>query len=358
MMHIPARCLAMLLLVVSAQAQEGEQKWHPGHYALVVDHALLAMTTDPAMATRAERLIAALPAEFIGVQGGAYWRNLEPEPNRYDFSVIEMQLRFCATYKKQFFCTVADKQFGNQPTPVPDYIINDPAYHGGLVPFKDGKGSQARIWDPAVLVRFNKLVAELGKRFDREPHFEGVEFIETALNIDASRERTTPEEYIAVLRQRLVAARAAFPTSVVLQETNWLPGTSQEQMGEFFRFCCEAGVGIGGPDLIPDAERAPERPRIPSYEFFPRHAGRMPLALDVQEPEYLGRVGNRNIGKLTPAGIFDMGVNRLKLNYIFWCVYDRPKANFTFSGGVVPYVIQKQGAINAGRPANLDGRRP
>ncbi len=329
-------------------------KWHPGHYALPFDQAMFAVNKESAAAERFERFVASLPDEITGVQGGAYWRMLEPEKDKYDFSLIEKQLRICARHKKYFFCTVSEKQFSGGLLPVPNYLLNDPEYRGGTAAFKDGRGSQARIWDPAVLARFNKLVAALGGRFDKEPYFEGIEFVETALNIDFSGQKFSPADYLGALKERLTAAKRAFPSSVVLQEVNWLPGAGRREMADFFRFCRETGAGAGGPDLIPDAERVQERPRIPAYEFFPEYAGKMPLASDVQSPQYQGRFGNKLIGALTPEGIYEMGVTTLKLNYIFWGVCDWNNTNFKFSKDVLPLLRRRKGGINTKRPANLN----
>ena len=344
--------LLTFFLISNPSWAQNNIKWHPGHYALPLDHTFLTINKNPAAAEKFERLVASLPDEIIGVQGGAYWSMLEPKEDIYDFSLIEEQLRICTKYKKYFFCTISEKQFDGKTNPVPDYVTNEPKYHGGLIPFKDGHGSQARIWDSLVLERFNKLIAAMGKQFDNKLYFEGIEFVETALNIDFGVE-FSPAEYVNALKQRLTAAKKAFPTSVVIQETNWLPGASKGQLADFFQFCNKIGVGIGGPDLIPDAERVPERPRIPAYEFFPQYAGKMPLASDVQSPQYLGCFGKKIIGTLTPEGIYNMGVNTLKLNYIFWGVCDWKNTNFTFSQDVIPYIKHMKGKINTDRPANL-----
>jgi hypothetical protein len=356
-MHKTFKFIAVFLLLFfltpdSTWAQKSI-KWHPGHYALVLDHAFLTINTDSRAAEKFERLVSSLPDEIIGLQCGAYWNLLEPEKDTYDFSLIEKQLQICAKYKKYLFLTVSEKQFDGKNQPVPDYLINEPQYHGGLVTFQDGNGSQARIWDPAILERFNKLISEIGKRFDQEPYFEGIEFVETSLNIDFYSENFNPTEYIAALKQRLISAKKAFPNSIILQETNWLPGAGKKEMSDFFEFCRLTGVGIGGPDLIPDAERIPERPRIPAYEFFPEYASKMPLASDVQPPQYQGRTGNKIIGKLTPEGIYNMGINTLKLNYIFWGVCDWKNTNFTFTNDVLPYLKQTKAKINTTYPENL-----
>ncbi len=337
----------------AALCGETPQKWNPGHYALPMDEAFFTLVENPGAARRFERLVASLPPEIVGVQGGAFWRQLEPREGVYDFRLVEAELAICARYRKHFFCTVSDRRYNAGTPPVPDYILLNPAFHGGIEPFASCAGSVVRLWDPAVMDRFNRLVTALGARFDREPYFEGVEFVETALPVNPAAARgLTNEAYIAGLKARLVNARAAFPASVVLQETNWL-APDDRALADFARFCVRAGVGMGGPDLIPDSERAAARPRIPAYGLFQRCAGRMPLGCDVQWPEFVGRTGNREIGRLTPGGIFAMGVDTLGLNYIFWGVCDGKGLNFTFRGGVLPLLKSRQGRINTARPANL-----
>ncbi len=338
-----------------------QAKWHPGHYALYMDRAFVEVPQSHAqyreLTERFERFVAALPDEIIGVQGPAYWGMLEPDKDRYDFSLVEEQLRIASKYGKRLFFTLSEKSFVEKRKPTPAYLESDPVYGGGVIRFENSRGSQARIWNPAVLERFNRLVVALGKRFDREPNFEGIEFVETALNVNLAQDKSSAAEYLDALKTRLIVAKKAFPLSVVLQETNWFPGHDQRRMMEdFFKFCFETGVGIGGPDLIPDAERAAERPRIPAYEFYPRYAGRMPLAADVQVPQYTGRMGDKKLGKLTASGIYDMGVNTLKLNYIFWAAYDTKDANFIFSKEVIPLLKEVHGRINENRPEKV-GRR-
>jgi hypothetical protein len=343
----------LFILATDSSWAQKSVKWHPGHYALVLEHSFLTINTDARAAERFERFVSSLPDEITGIQSGVYWSMLESGKDIYDLSLIEKQLQICAKYKKYLFFTISEKQFDGKNPPVPSYLINEPQYHGGLVYFRDGRGSQARIWDPAVLERFNRLVSEIGDHFDQEPYFEGIEFVETSLNIDYSQENFNPTKYIDALKQRLASAKKAFPSSVILQETNWLPGVGRKEMSDFFEFCRQTGVGIGGPDLIPDYERVPERPRIPAYEFFPQYGGEMPLASDVQPPQYQGKTGNKTIGTLTPKGIYDMGVNTLKLNYIFWGVCDWKNTNFTFTQNVLPYLKQMNGKINTAYPENL-----
>jgi hypothetical protein len=137
-----------------------------------------------------------------------------------------------------------------------------------------------------------------------------------------------------------------------LQETNWLPGASVVEMNELVKFFEQVGIGMGGPDLIPDKERAQERPRIPAYSLFSRYAGRIALASNVEAPQYMGHVGNKIIGTLTPKGIYDMGRDTLKLNYFFWATCDWKSLSFTFTGDVLPMLKDKH-AVEDLCPGNL-----
>lgn len=332
-------------------------QWHPGHY-VTPNRSYLKMAHDRRVEETAEKLIASLPPTIVGVKGGAYWRNLETSEGVYDFTVIEKQLAMCARHHKYFLCAISERHFNPVEKPVPDYLY-EPKYRGVAtfpIPQCGVRGSIARIWDPTVLDRFNRLVAELGKRFSREPFFEGIVFVETALNRGPSMTDLTLDSYVNALKSRLIHAKKAFPYSVVLQETNWLINglpSNKQSMADLVRFCHDIGAGISGPDLIPDRQRDPARPRCLAYEFYPQFAGRMPLGCNIEDPEYMGKVGSMHLGQLTPEGIYQMGMDTLKLNYFFWSLRDKPGDNFTFSGDVLPLLKKMEGKVHTTRPENL-----
>lgn len=361
-----ATVLAFALLTAAGLrllAAEGSTvKWHPGHYVMF-NREVLGIAHDRGLEQEFDRFVASLPAGVVGLQGGAFWRNLEPQAGIYDFTVIERQLALCQKHGKRFFCTLCERHFNAHQKPVPDYLYHDPKYGGGVARFHDKKsgvsGSVARFWDPAVLERYTRLIAALGQRFDGEPYFEGVEFIETAMVADPAAPDLTPDALLSALRARILAAKKAFPHCVVIQETNWLIGGLGDAAGqkralaEFIHFCCEMGVGIGCPDLQPDAQRDPARPRTWSYDYFPQYAGKMPLACDVQKPQYQGCVGRLNLGNFTPEGIYQMGLDTLKLNYFFWSRQDEPGLRFTLSGDVLPMLQRKRFKVHPELPENL-----
>ena len=110
-------------------------------------------------------------------------------------------------------------------------------------------------------------------------------------------------------------------------------------------------IGIGGPDLVPDQGRNQARQRIPTYEFYPLYAGKMPLASNVEAPEYMTTLkSGMSFGDFTPESICNMGVSTLKLNYIFWYPCEWKSAKFTFSKDIIPYLKKMQWKINTDYP--------
>lgn len=350
-------CKTAYILDTEPPAPEGK-KWHPGHYALVYDHRFLSMADNPGLILEFESWVASLPPEMKGIQGGAYWTNLETDKGVYDFRLIDIQLEICERYNKQLFCTVSEKQFNMPWSPAPEYISSE---YDGVVPMTPSNGQAARIWDPGVLERFCLLIDALGERYDDEAFFEGIEFIETSFSCDPAAEEARGygvNDYIGAYQTLLYRAKRAFPDSVVIQELNHLPSRGSDNeitMAEFAAFCDSIGVGIGGPDLFSDSQRNPAHNRIPSYEYFPSFSGKIPLASDVQYPEYAGTMwyhGKQTwFGNFTPQGMLDMGINTLKLNYIFWCAVEKDtNTRFGFTSDVIPALQKNNWPIHTAWP--------
>jgi hypothetical protein len=58
-------------------------------------------------------------------------------------------------------------------------------------------------------------------------------------------------------------------------------------------------------------------------------------------------------GIFTLDGFWDMGINTLKLNYIFWAMVEGSRYTHSFSRDIFPYVNEKQGKINSDCPENI-----
>src|SRR3954469_21988588 len=106
-----------------------------------------------------------------GVQVKYTWKQLEQGKDNYVFDDLRTDLGLARAKGKKLFVQVQDATFGLEFMPVPRYLREDPAYHGGVAQqasYPDGKPEQAkphgwvaRRWDPAVRARFHKLLGAL-----------------------------------------------------------------------------------------------------------------------------------------------------------------------------------------------------
>ena len=316
----------------------GCKKWNPGHYILPTSEKDL---------DKIELILANPENCIVGIQGYFLWRDLEIEKDFYDFSKIEQLLQLVKRYNKHLFVQVSDRTFKLDEIPVPDYLYEDPLYKGGVEP-RPNIGPVSRIWDSNVNERFNKLLKKLG-RFDIDPNFEGIAFEESALGIDKNTALDfTEQAYADGLLSRNKAAVDAFPNSVVIQYMNWGPDKFLDSVIEQLYVI---GAGIGGPDLVPDEGRYLTKGRIPAYDYYPLYAGKMPLGTAVQTPNLMRDDINKK-GHFTLDGFWDMGLNTLKLNYIFWSFTEQPWHKFSFTKDILPYINEKNGQINRACPEN------
>lgn len=350
----------------SESIPKAEKKWHPGHYMLQDKTWTVAKLDEEA---------SKLDGYVKGIQIGAWWRDLEPQKDVYDFSRIKEILAVAKKYKKQLFVQVMDRIFATTGRPIPDYLYDYPAYSGGAAPFTGSVGSIAKFWEPPVGERFNLLVKALGKEFDTDPYFEGINFDESTLPLNAAAVAGySDQKLLDAMELRIDNAVESFPHSVVIQYMNYYP---QNIVG-LYEYIYKAGAGIGGPDLVPDEGRFPEKPRIPAYDFYPKYAGKMPLGTAVQseeflDPEWLDQFcaahadmnvnlcqkvnGNylRKKGNFTLDSFFEMGLNTLKLNYIFWEVVEGENYKYSWEKDVKPFITEKKGKINEACPENYSG---
>ena len=322
------------------------KKWNPGHYILPTSEKDL---------NKIGLILADSENHIIGIQGYLLWRDLETEKDVYNFSKIEELLKFVKKYDKQLIMQISDSTFKPEEKAVPDYLYEDSIYNGGVeLKIPKPRGEISRIWDPAVNERFNKLLQELGKRFDSENNFEGVVFEESAPGIDIKNTSGFSwGTYADGLISRNKAAADAFPNSVVIQYMNWGP---DEFLDYIIKNLYQVGAGMGGPDLVPDKGRYSTKKRIPAYDYYPLYAGKMPLGTAVQTPNLIRDDRNKK-GHFTLDDFWDMGLNTLKLNYIFWSFAEQPWHKFSFTDDILPYINEREGKINDDCPENMQSRK-
>lgn len=291
--------------------------------------ALLAKTPENFVYTSSGELEAAsgiLARQDIGGAQIVYsWRSLEPVRGGYDFSQIERDLARLEGSGKKLFIQIQDRFFEAHARYVPDYLLKEPRYGGGLAPQFDnpgegkpvGSGWVARQWDPAVRQRYQALLAALAARFDGRIY--GVNLPETAIDIDEKKppKGFSCDTYFAGEMANLAFARQAFRKSHVVQYVNFWPcewNNDHNYMGRLFAFASKNNIGLGGPDIVPNHKAQIKN----AYPFFHRYGNKLPLiAMAVQEPTltYTNPESGRPFSK---AEFVQFAENYLNADIIFW----------------------------------------
>ncbi|WP_323121150.1 hypothetical protein [Burkholderia alba] len=230
--------------------------------------------------------------DIAGVQVVYNWKMLETSPGRYDFSRIDRDLAYLQGLRKQLFIQIQDRFFEPQARYVPQYLLEDRVYQGGLVPQFDhpgegrpiGNGWVAQQWNPAVRGRYQRLLAALADRFDAR--VAGINLPETAIDLDMKRDNHgfSCDRYFAATLDNLGFAKRAFRRSQVVQYVNFWPcewNDDHRYMSRLFAFAQQNGIGLGGPDIVPGKASQMKN----AYPFFHRYKGKLALvAMAVQEP--------------------------------------------------------------------------
>jgi hypothetical protein len=276
-----------------------------------------------------------LQAKFEGAQLKYAWRELEPQKDQYNFDDIQHDLAFLQSKGKRLFIQIQDNSFDINIRPFPRYLLQDPAYHGGVDKQYDDNnvpyGWMARRWDPTVQDRFQRLLSALGREFDGR--IEGINLCETAFDV-ASTQRLwpsgfTPETYCDGIIKNMTALKRAFPKSVVLQYANFMPG-DRRYLERVYQQAKELKVGVGGPDLLPYKPSQLEN----SYPLIRQYAGSVPVGIAVQDGNYEHR--NPKTGRqVTISELVSFATEYLKVDYIFWCTQEP-----YYSQGVIPFLGQ------------------
>ena len=263
--------------------------------------------------------------DIQGVQVVYSWKSLEPAKDHYDFSQIEADLKILDLGHKKLFVQVQDRFFRPQDRAVPDYLMKDSIYEGGITKQSDnrgegkspGSGWVADQWNPNVRKRYQLLLLALAKQLDGRVY--GVNLPESAVDIDIRHHPAgfTCDQYFDGELSNMKAAKAAFRKSYVVQYVNFWPcewNNDHNYMGRTFAFASENGLGLGGPDVVPYKKGQMAN----SYPFFHQYAGKLVLvAMAVQEPT-LTYTNPATGKKFTKSEFRDFARDYLGANIIFW----------------------------------------
>lgn len=265
-----------------------------------------------------------------GAQLKYVWRELEPEPGRYDFSAIRRDLAYLTAHGKKLFIQLQDVSFDASIVNVPPYLLRDARYNGGAdrdyMIEGDAEASArpsgwvARRWDAAVQERFHKLLFALGREFDGR--IAGINLPETSVSFGESGrlfpKGFTFERYRDSVIANMKTLKRAFPKSVAMQYANfmpgeWLPGKDRSYLRSVYKAAGESRVAVGGPDLLPYKRGQMNH----SYGLIRELDGQVPTGIAVQSDNY--EYENPRTGKPTTISEFvEFATGYLKVDYIFW----------------------------------------
>jgi hypothetical protein len=258
------------------------------------------------------------------------WRALERGKGEYDFATIRDDLAFLQSKGKRLWVQLQDVSFSPIRKHVPQYLLDDPAYHGGAAQQFETQGDNdsvavaagwvARRWDPAVQERFHALLHALGREFDGR--IEGINLAETAIGFGSSGRYFpagfTHDAYRAAIVTNFKALRKAFPRSVAMQYANFIPGEwrpyrDKGYLTGIYDSAKVYRVGVGGPDLMPSRPGQMKS----SYPLIRDAAGIVPTGLAVQDGN-LEEINPATKKPVTAAELIEFARSYLKLDYIFW----------------------------------------
>jgi hypothetical protein len=225
---------------------------------------------------------------------------------------------------KKLWIQIQDVAFSDRWKMVPEYLLKDPAYHGGVVrQYKNANDEEhaeplgwlARRWDPAVQDRYQKLLIALGKEFDGR--VVGINLEETSADY-GSTGKLYPEGFTAELYRDAIIAnmktlKRAFPKSIAMVYANFMPG-GRPYLEAVYKAARQSNIAVGGPDLLPF------RPfqHANSYPLIRASAGIVPTGLAVQDGNY-GDIDPKTGKRATIAELVRFAAEDLKLDYVFWC---------------------------------------
>lgn len=261
---------------------------------------------------------------FSGAQIMYSWRELEPEKNYYNFAKIEADLSYLASHHKNLFIQLQDTSFNPKYKAAPDYLLT-PEYDDGATPqYSDDQkveGWVTKRWNPAVQVRFARLLEKLGEQFDGR--IAGINLQESSIGVsNATDPSFSGEKYVESLKINMKALKQAFPHSVTMQYANfmpgeWLPWEDKGYLKSIYQYGEEIGVGLGAPDLMIRRKGQLNHALTMMHE----NSFHVPLGIAVQDGNYIGQTNNDNVLKdrtnLVPM-LYSFAANFLRVNYMFW----------------------------------------
>lgn len=257
--------------------------------------------------------------DFEGVQLKLDWKSIEPQRGVFDFSLVDSVLDVAQSYGKKIVFQFQYKTFQGRPPIVPDYLLTDSIYAGGVAYYSDSS-SVAKIWMPSVTNRLDTVFRAMGNHFGNHPALEGINLPETA-TFSAGTDYNVPA-YINGIKANIAHLRIAFPDSVfILQYLNWLPGSGpMDSLIKNLRIIADytttlVNTGFGGPDN--KIQTSPNPTFTPVMTFQYEYNRQAVLGNATQWNDY-GYINPHTGVTVTIDEILQYSVDSLKNDYVFW----------------------------------------
>jgi len=281
--------------------------------------------------------------DFEGMQLKLDWKSIEPQKDNFNFTLVDSVLNIAQSYGKKIVFQFQYKTFQGNPPIVPDYLLTDSNYQGGVVYYPDSS-STAKLWITAVTNRLDTVFQAMGNHFGNHPALEGINLPETATYIAGGDYNL--QAYINGIKADIAHSRAAFPNSVfIIQFLNWLPGSGpMNSLINNLRIIADytttfVNTGFGGPDN--KIQTSPNPTFTPVMTFQNEYDGLAVLGNATQWNDY-NYINPHTSATVTTEEILQYSVDSLKDDYIFWL---EREPNFT--NDVIPTLELYRGHCTA-----------
>lgn len=303
------------------QSVKNPQNFHPGFYMAIGHNDSITKAS-----------VIANDPNFAGVKKRYRWRDLETAEGTYDFSKIENDIAYLRSIGKQLFVSITFTVFSDASPPiVPKYMWSDSRYgcgEGGRYYGAFRRTSQEGGWLPCrgnatFDGRLRALYSALGKRFNTDPNFEGINLGETSTGRNPNFKN--PNEKLDVFKSYALAAKQAFPDKTVMQMINY----ANFDLKAFGDWLASRGIATGGPDV--HVARA-EGSLATAYSVHKENHWLTPNGIDVQWDNW-----TKGGQQYSSADLLNTAVDYINPWYMFWA--NKPGY---FREDVIP-TVNKQG---------------
>jgi hypothetical protein len=249
----------------------GVVKWNPGQYMLPTEapnSQMQGATNQAGRFARYDELEIADPTGVIkGVALRTQWGQLERNnPGEYEFAWVHAELERLGQMDppRRLWIRIqtgdANNSSSDACTTNANFSASFPRYFpryarvNNMIAWWPRDKCQLAFWRSSATNAYIMFLQALGNEFDGHPLFEGITLQkETATrNISGAPADYNVSVYLSETRRMALAAKAAFPTSNVVLNINFLPGGTNAQLAELVTWSIANGIGVGGPDTAPN----------------------------------------------------------------------------------------------------------